>query len=216
MRRINSEDVSLDTQHDVVIKAHDRKRNQKMAEALERTLAQCSAIRSEFKHQASSLRTEAVQQGFEEGFRQVITLLVSFLGHYEQQQNERMQVFRESLRTSISESLSDPVIVERIIAYMEEACGQHKPVRIFVPSHITLPDKVDRTVVQCGDDNNITVQLGKEIIRFSSGSLVNEWLTSAGHDIAPFDSVLKTAIPHFYRDIATLLNELSENPDTDL
>lgn len=200
MRRINSKDVYLDTQYSVVIKAQDRIRNNKMAEALERTLERCNAI-----------RREAVQQGFEEGFRQVMTLLVSFLEHYEQQQIERMRVFRASLSASISESLSDPVIVERVITHMEEVCGQHKPVRIFVPSHIILPDKADRTVVQCGDDNNITVQLGKEIIRFSSGSLVNEWLTSANHDIAPFDSALKAAIPHFYRDIATQLNGLSED-----
>src|SRR5471032_951477 len=105
MRTITIDELPLDLHKHVVIKSGKRTRYRQMAVALERTLNRCSEIHAEYELQTVRLRENCEKQAFQAGFQLFFSQLVTLLGEYQRQQNQRQAVFRQHVATALNKSL---------------------------------------------------------------------------------------------------------------
>ncbi|SFN66102.1 hypothetical protein SAMN05216516_11332 [Izhakiella capsodis] len=209
MRTITIDKLPQDLHHQVIIKTGERTRYQRMAQALERTLSRCREINAENELQIIDLRKKCEKQGFEAGFQLFFSQLVTMIDEYQQKQNQRQEQFQQHVIKAINKSLNDPIIVNRIIHQLQEQCGLQKPLYITIPSSVKLPDGADTLNYQYTDDNHITVESDKDVIRFPSDSLCQQWLQHAEENVISLDDAIKSLSAEVLRDIARKLTDMS-------
>lgn len=209
MRTITINELPLDSHQLVVIKASERTRYQRMAEALERTLHHCSEIHAEYELQTVRLRENCEKEAFQAGFELFFSELVAMLDEYQRQQKQRQAAFRQHVAKALNKSLHDPMIVERIIHHLQEQCGHQKALRIILPRAVRLPDGSDTSNYQYTDDNHITVQNDMDAVRFPSDTLCRNWLKHADENTAPLNETINNLTPDLLRNLAGKLIAMS-------
>lgn len=209
MHTLTTDELPEDYHRQVVIKAGERTRYQRMAVALERTLKRCSEIHAEYELKAVTLRQNCEKQGFDAGFQLFFSRLVTLIDECHRLQDQREAQFRQHVSEALGTSLRDPTIVERIVHHLQEQCGSQKVLRNIIPCAVELPDGADAANYRYTDNNHITVQNEMDAIRFPSESLCRQWLQHAEEKIAPLDAVINTLSANLLRDIAGKLIDMS-------
>lgn len=214
MRTITIDELPEDLHRLVVIKSSERNRHQQMAMALERTLNRCSEMHAEYELQAAELREKFERQAFQSGFELFFSQLVTMLDEYQRQQQQRQALFRQHIATALSQSLHDPLIVDRIIHHLQEQCGHQEALRIVIPRAVELPDNADLSNYLFTDDNHITVQNDIAAVRFPSDTLCQTWLAEADEKSVDLNESINNLVPEMLRNLAEKLITISHQRST--
>lgn len=187
----------------LLIKSAEHTRHHQMARALERTLGHCSEIHAKCASDMEKLRESTKKEGFSAGFQLFFTQIVSLLDNINRRYNQRQTAFRQSLMTALEGSFHDPVVVERIIFYLQEICAPQSALNVVIPRGVTLPDKEKGTNYQYTDDNHITITDGDEVIRFPCEMLCQQWIRETENEYKETDQEIYAIIP----EIMAVINE---------
>lgn len=210
MRIINSGQLPPNYRNSTLIKSVYLKRHYQMSLALERTLAHCSKIHAEYESNTVKVRKSAEQEGFSTGFRLFFHQLIAMLEKYEKCQNDRFTELQQSMIIQIKESLTDPVIVERVVHHLQEKCGHQKPLRIIIPKAVRFPAGADISNYQFCDDNDITIQNDADSIRFPTDSLCQQWISHADDKLVPTQNHIVMLAPELCDDIIKQLIDFKD------
>lgn len=202
MRMIPDSDLPPYHHQYSVIKCKERNHYHRMAASLERTLAQCNEMYAEYESHTLILRENSQKEGFSVGFELFFSQLVTFLDDYEKRQKVRLATLRTKLLSSIKESFSDTVIVERIIHNLQVQSGQQKPLRIIIPKTVKLPEGIDSSNYILSDDNHITIQNDMDSIRFPIDAVCQQWISAADNEINSLSQEIDELIPAFIDSIS--------------
>lgn len=179
MRIISLDELPDDFRDVFIIKYSDRVRKKKMGLAIERTINLCNEIYKDSEKENHKRYEELTRKAFTEGYEKFFCEFLSVVCQYENLQKKNFADYRRSLIDKLKGSLRDPIIVERIIFYLNNECERYEELTIIIPENIKLPDSVASLKIIRTEDESITLRSGSRAVRFPTGSLCQQWMDEA-------------------------------------
>lgn len=215
MRIISASELPPEYGNHVLIKASERNRYRRLGNALEKTLQQCSQIRAENEIYLDALKEDYMKAGFVAGYRRFMSQLTRLLEQYQVNYAEREKVFRTSLISAIQNALADPVIVGKLIEYMNEQSEQQQAPVVILPKGTPIPEGKSETTYLFSESSDIIVKNNTGAIKFPGDALCQQWLSTASQHCASLDAKLTETLCCFYtetgKELLAMASTLSES-----